>query len=191
MSKHTSEQKKEAFDEAIEKVKDMLSEGTRRGVVDLSPFALLLVERTPEMGDLLKLEPIGSNPEAAGSIHGLIVNPGMITPAGLPVMPPGMFWTVLRGLSHKIGAFATVIGMEAWTAEGVQGRDEIPKDLSKYKDRKESLVVTAEREGEKRMFTARIKRENNVISFDPWAEATPGGTLSGRVFNTVPGNTLS
>lgn len=183
--KPTREEMHLAFEDAILNMQAMLAKGVQRGI-DISPLAMLLLDHVPDLaGTPLATERATEGPP--NGIQALLVNPGMITPKGLPIMPPHVFWVILRALGHKLGAFGTIIGMEAWTAESAD-REEMPKDLSTYEGRKESLVVTTEREGEKRIFTALIKRENDVVSFEAWTEGRPA---QGRVFNTVPANTLS
>lgn len=191
-TKPTAEEKNLAFEEAITNMQVILAEGTLQGM-DVSPLAMILLDHVPDLtGSPLKTLLASEKQGSTGRFHALLVNPAMVTPPGLPPMPTGMFWTVLRALGHKLGAIATIVGMEAWTTEikGSTRDDDIPADLSTYEGRKESLVVTAERQGDKRIYMSQITRENDVPSFGPWKQ-TADGRAEGRIFNTVPGNTLS
>ena len=132
-------------------------------------------------------------------------------------MPLEVFWPVLKMIAQSTNAYGTVVAMETWLAQALTSEEaaKLPASLEDYEHREEALVVTAEREGEYRVYQSLIRRDGEKFTLDPWEttisnSTAPGGSrydrlrlddpindepdkmrVGGNVFRSVPANLKS
>lgn len=182
----TPEEMNEAFESQIQWMKELVQKCVSEGRGDLvSPVAMLLMREAPkfEKGGPLDFKPFDRVEDTAPSpVKVGVFSPITMTPPGLPRMPKSVFWTVMKLLSLRTRAFATIIGMEAWVAMPKTKEEAlaVPDSLEDYAHRKEALVVTAERENEYRLYQALMVRDGDKLTFEPWSE-----TITDRTTNKV------
>ena len=187
MTEPTKEQLDEAFSTCIEDMKIMVAEWTVNDKGDvMNPMVMMLMRTIPDKieGLPFDIKALDGDASAVGPKI-VLLNPHMITPEGQPCIPIGLFWKIMKVLGIKTNAFGMVIGMEAWTVVA-KDRSEMPQDLSKVPGREESCIVTAEREGTRSIYKAKISRDSEGKAIiGPWEDEFKA---EGRVFNSIPGN---
>jgi hypothetical protein len=186
----TKAELKEAFEACILHIQDVLLQAVRDDNGHcVSPSVVILLAEEPPKSAFEGL-PLDFLPAAAPNDSNpvrflLLVRSALTSPEG-EYIPLDEFWELVDYLAERTNPYGIVTGMEAWTAD-VSPEEQLPASLQDYEKRQEAVIVTAEREGEYRLYRAPMQRgPNNLLKIDPWELLT--NQAAGRIFRRIPAN---
>lgn len=199
MSEPTAEQFDKAFEQAIENMQQLVGGAVTAGDGPaVSPTVMVLMRKAPDLPPPFDMIAVNPSSDDEACVRIAVLSPMTLTPPGWSPMPKSLFWRVMKMVAMASNAYGVVVGMEVWLARPASEAEAeaLPKNLEDYDKREEAVVITTEREGERRLYEAAIQRNGEQITLGPWEHHTKSGStesplkgLSGNMFQAVPANT--
>lgn len=178
-----------SFEEAVTRMKRLVREAVLQGQGYLvSPVAMMVMRRVPNIPGM-EVKPLDKTADGSAKVVALL-SPTSFTPPGRPLISPGQFWNILKMMVRLTEAYGIVIGMESWVllSSDLSPGEKIPHSIADHPKRREGIVVSTERSGERKLFQAAIQRDGNGgLTIEDWACSEMDA--DGRIFGAFPSMT--